>query len=127
MLSESARASKMRAMPIRLAGLALAAIAVAGATTVCGRAPAAVQPAVGPVVVVANQRKGVATLIEVGSGRVVAQIDAGMKPHEVAASPDGRLVALAAPSWLFGDAREIAILEVATATRIRQFNYYVVK
>lgn len=100
--------------PARRVSVALlAALAIS-----CRHAPAPVPP-VGAVVVVANQEEGVATLIEVESGRVVAQIDVGMNPHEAAASPDGRVVALAAPSWLFGNAREIALIDVSTATHVK--------
>jgi hypothetical protein len=64
---------RMRSRLTRLA-LAVFAIAVTVLAINCRRAPAPVQRPVG-VVVVANQEKGVATLIEVQSGRVIAHID----------------------------------------------------
>jgi DNA-binding beta-propeller fold protein YncE len=71
------------------------------------------------VLVVANQQQGRATMIELNTGRLVAHVDAGMDPHEAAASPDGRTVALVSPSTWRGDARKVALLDVETATLIR--------
>jgi DNA-binding beta-propeller fold protein YncE len=67
------------------------------------------------VVVVANQEHGVATLVDLSDWRVAAHVDVLMDPHEAAASPDGRLVALASPSTWMGDANRISLLDVGSA------------
>ena len=71
------------------------------------------------MLVVANQDQGLATILELQSGRVVAHVDVGMDPHEGAASPDARTVALVSPSTWLGDARKVALLDVETATVTR--------
>ena len=75
-------------------------------------------PFTGPVVVVANQRSGAATLVEVTSGRVVnVQLEA--KPHEVAVSPNGRVAALASPSSTLRSDTRVVLLDVASAKVVR--------
>jgi DNA-binding beta-propeller fold protein YncE len=76
-------------------------------------AQAAVVPPTKPFVVVANQRSGVATLVEVGSGRV-SHVQLGVKPHEVAVSPDVRIAVLTIPSEGFGSSSKVVVLDLAT-------------
>ena len=95
------------------------------ATAACGRLPAApqpVRPATGPVVVVANQDHGVATIVDLAEWRLVAHVDVDMNPHEGAASPDGRAVALASPSTWMGDANKVSFVDVASASLVRQID-----
>jgi YVTN family beta-propeller protein len=80
----------------------------------CNAQTSAVAPPTKPFIIVANQRSGVATLVELGSGRV-SHVDLGEKPHEVAVSPDGRVAALTIPSGGFGAGRKVIIFDLATA------------
>ena len=99
----------------RSMGLALALAAAASA----GHAqPVATAPLTGSFVVVANQRSGVATLIDIASGRAI-DVDLGGNPHEVAVSPDSRFAALTIPSELVGSSRRILVLDLATAKVLR--------
>jgi DNA-binding beta-propeller fold protein YncE len=69
-----------------------------------------------PFLVVANQRSGVATLVELTSGRV-SHVDLDANPHEVAVSPDARVAALTIPSEAlrFRNGRKVVVLDLATA------------
>ena len=103
-------------MPLRssqqVLGFSLAIILIASGCD------AQTKPAVAPTrpfVVVANQRSGVATLVEVASGRV-SHVDLGEDPHEVAVSPDGRVAALTIPGYR---GRKVMVLDLATANVIR--------
>lgn len=80
-------------------------------------------PPEGPVLLVNNQGSGTTTILEVRTGRLVAHIQVGDGPHEVAASPDGRWAVVTLP----GDSRsfnpfgnmksnKLALIDVATAT-----------
>jgi DNA-binding beta-propeller fold protein YncE len=80
----------------------------------CDAQPAPIVPPAKPFVVVANQRSGVATLVELTSGRV-SHVDLDAKPHEVAVSPDTRVAALTIPSEGFRNGRKIVVLDLATA------------
>lgn len=80
----------------------------------CGAPAPPPAPPTGPLVVVANQRTGVATLIEVASGRVT-HVPLGAKPHEVAVSPDARLAAFTIPSQRFRAGHTVVVLDLATA------------
>ena len=71
-------------------------------------------PPTRPFIVVANQRTGVATLVELSSGRV-SHVDLDANPHEVAVSPDGRVAALTIPSESFRSGRRVIVLDLATA------------
>ena len=95
-------------------GCALASTIASG----CDAQSTPVVPPAGPFVVVANQRSGVATLIELTSGRV-SHVDLGVKPHEVAVSPDARIAALTIPSEGFRGGRKVVVLDLATA-RVRR-------
>jgi DNA-binding beta-propeller fold protein YncE len=110
--------SNERVPGVRRPTLVLAGTLLLLSTARCGYSPVrqALEPATGPVLVVANQEQGRATIIELETGRLVAHVDAGMHPHEGAASPDGRTVALVSPSTWSGDARTVALLDVETAT-----------
>ena len=66
-----------------------------------------------PFLVVANQRTGTATLVEVASGRV-SHVALGGDPHEVAISPDGHVAALTVPSNGLRGGR-VVVLDLATA------------
>lgn len=105
-------------MHIRLDARVIGWVALA-TSVACGHATPMSGPVQGPAVVVANQDRGVATIIELNTGRLVGHLDVDMDPHEAAASPDGRLVALVSPSTLFGDARWMAIVDVGTASLLR--------
>ena len=94
-------------------GLALAAINFG-----CDAQVAPTIPPSRPFLVVANQRRGVATLIELSSGRV-SHVALGADPHEVAVSPDARIAVLTVPSdGLRGDGR-ILVFDLETATIVR--------
>ncbi len=87
-----------------------------GVATVCeAQAPAR------PFVVVANQRAGVATIVELANGRVT-NIDLGLNPHEVAVSPDGRLAALTFPSQGLGAGRTVVTLDLATGKVLKKID-----
>ena len=94
-------------------GRALALIATVAA---CGGAQqSAVVPPTRPFIVVANQQSGVATLVDLGSGRV-SHVELGLKPHEVAVSPDTRIAVLTIPSETFNrSSRKVVVLDLATA------------
>ena len=96
-------------------GCALTLVVIASG---CDARAAAVVPPTKPFLVVANQRSGVATLIEVGSGRV-SHVDLGVKPHEVAVSPDARIAALTIPSEGFRSGRTVVVLDLETARIVR--------
>jgi DNA-binding beta-propeller fold protein YncE len=74
---------------------------------------AAVSPPSRPFVVVANQRSGVATLVELASGRV-SHVELGVRPHEVAVSPDARIALLTVPSERFGSSSKAVVLDLTT-------------
>ena len=101
-------------MPLRLYrrafGCALPIIVIALG---CDAQATPIVPPTRPFVVVANQRTGVATLVEVASGRV-SHVELGVKPHEVAVSRDGRLAALTIPSEGFGGVRKVVVLDLMT-------------
>jgi DNA-binding beta-propeller fold protein YncE len=84
--------------------------------------PTPVRPSTGPVVVVANQDHGVATIVDLTEWRLVAHVDVGINPHEGAVSPDGRIVALTSPTTWMGDAKKVALLEVAAAKLVRSID-----
>lgn len=56
---------------------------------------AAVAPAEAGTLLVGNKAEATVSLIDLGSGDVVATLPTGVGPHEVAVSPDGRLAAVA--------------------------------
>jgi DNA-binding beta-propeller fold protein YncE len=95
-------------------GYALGILVVASG---CDARTAPIAPPTKPFVVVANQRSGVATLVELTSGRV-SHVDLDAKPHEVAVAPDARVAALTIPSRAFGfrNGRKVVVLDLATAT-----------
>ena len=99
-------------------GCALALIVVASA---CDTQAPPVAPPTRPFLVVANQRSGVATLIELSSGRV-SHLELGLKPHEVAVSPDSRIAALTIPSEGFRSGRKVVVLDLATGGVRRTIN-----
>jgi DNA-binding beta-propeller fold protein YncE len=101
-------------------GRALAFVAIASACDADGGADAQASavPPVKPFVVVANQRSGVATLVEVATGRV-SHVELGMNPHEVAVSPDARVAVLTVPSERFGSSSKVVVLDLATAKVVR--------
>lgn len=69
----------------------------------------------GPLLLTANQGSASATLIEVKSGKVVANIPVGVGPHEVASSADGKQ-AIVTVYGLQGPGNQIAVLDLETAT-----------
>lgn len=71
-----------------------------------------------PFVVVANQESGVATLVELASGRV-SHVKLGAKPHEVAVSPDARVALLTVPSEGFFSGRKVLVMDLASASIAR--------
>ncbi len=89
-------------------GLALVVV-----TSACDTQAPPVAPPTRPFLVVANQRSGVATLIELSSGRV-SHVELGLQPHEVAVSPDARIAALTIPSEGFRSGRKVVVLDLAT-------------
>jgi serine/threonine-protein kinase len=74
--------------------VAVGALIVA-AFTPLESAQAPVAAASGPMVISVNQRREAATIYDAGSGRVLATVELGIEPHEVAVSPSGRVVAIA--------------------------------
>ena len=100
----------MRAL-VPAIGTTLAFVAI---TSGCGAQAASIVPPTRPFVVVANQQSGVATLVEIASGRV-SHVKLGFKPHEVAVSPDARVAALTIPSETFRSSRKVVVLDLATA------------
>jgi DNA-binding beta-propeller fold protein YncE len=102
----------------RALGCGLSLVAIASG---CDAQVAPTVPPTGPFVIVANQRRGVATLIEISSGRVT-HVELGANPHEVAVSPDNRVAVLTVPSERIGGGRRILVLDLATATIARQID-----
>jgi DNA-binding beta-propeller fold protein YncE len=97
-----------------LRGLGLLAIASA-----CDAQPSSIAPPTKPFVIVANQRSGVATLVDVGSGRV-SHVDLDARPHEVAVSPSARIAAFTIPSPNgIRASRKLIVLDLATAKVLR--------
>jgi DNA-binding beta-propeller fold protein YncE len=95
--------------------LALAyVVGVAAIASACDAQATAIVPPAKPFIVVANQRTGVATLVELASGRV-SHVELGLNPHEVAVSPDGRVAALTIPSEGFRNGTKVVVLDLATA------------
>ena len=97
------------------------ALAISVIAAGCDAQTPPIVPPTRPFVVVANQRSGVATLVEVASGRV-SHVELGVKPHEVAVSPDARLAALTIPSEGFRNGRTIVVLDLATARITRRID-----
>jgi hypothetical protein len=100
-----------------LSGALSLAVLAAG----CGAQATPVAAPSRPYVVVANQRSGVATIVELTSGRV-SNVELGAKPHEVTVSPDARMSVLTIPSDGFRSGRTIIVLDVATARIIRKID-----
>lgn len=98
-----------------LPGIGLSLIAT---TSGCDAQAAPIAPPTSSFVVVANQRSGVATLIEIASGRV-SHVELGGDPHEVAVSPDSRVAVLTVPSGGLRDGRRVFVLDLATAKVVR--------
>lgn len=71
--------------PLPLLALALAAAAALGWAA----------PASADTLIVANKAEATVSLIDLGSGQVVATLPTGVGPHEVAVSPDGRRAVVA--------------------------------
>jgi len=94
------------------------ALAIVVITSGCDAQAAPFVPPTRPFVVVANQRRGVATLVEAASGRV-SHVELGGNPHEVAVSPDARIAALTIPSERFRGSRKVVVLDLATARVVR--------
>ena len=90
------------------------ALALATIASGCDAQATPVSPPTGSFVIVANQRSGVATLVEVATGRVT-HVELGGNPHEVAVSPDARIAVLTIPSERVGSSRRILVLDLATA------------
>jgi DNA-binding beta-propeller fold protein YncE len=83
--------------------------------------PAAPEPppvltAAGPTLVVANQRCGTVTLIDVATGKIRVSVGAEPCPHEVAVSPDGATAAVASYGLPFGrqPGNIVKLIDVAT-------------
>lgn len=93
-------------------------VGVSLASAGCGAQAPVGAPPVGPLVVVANQRSGVATLVELNTGRV-SHVPLDAKPHEVAVSPDARVAALTVPTDGFRSGRRVLVLDVASAKIVR--------
>ena len=71
----------------------LAVRALVAAACLCASAPAAVAQRgalSGEQLIVLNKSDATASLIDLGTGAVVATMPVGTGPHEVAVSPDGR-------------------------------------
>lgn len=94
------------------------AVAIAAIASGCDAQAVPVPPPTRPFVVVANQRTGVATLVEVASGRV-SHVPLDGKPHEVAVSPDARIAVLTIPTEGFRSGRRVIVLDLATAKVVR--------
>src|SRR5688572_6097744 len=95
--------------------VALTIVAVAAG---CDLQAVPASPPTGPFIVVANQRRAVATLVEIGSGRV-SDVSLGAKPHEVAISPDARTAVLTIPSRGFLGGRKIVVLDLTRTSAVR--------
>lgn len=80
-------------MPLREATVVGAIVVATFASVESAQAPAAAPS--GPLVIAVNQRREAATIYEVSSGRVLANVDLGIEPHEVTVSPNGRVIAIA--------------------------------
>ena len=105
-------------MSSKLSCLAVGGLGLLLATAGCDAQATPVVPPSKPFLVVANQRSGVATLVELASGRV-SHVELDAKPHEVAVSPDARVAALTIPSETFRSGRKVVVLDLATAKILR--------
>lgn len=99
--------------------IAYATISAPGVTP----SPVPVIPPEGPVLLATNQNERTVTVVEVRTGRFVANIPVGDSPHEIAASPNGHWAVATLPgSFNFfrslrgkkGD--KLAVIDVAKAT-----------
>jgi DNA-binding beta-propeller fold protein YncE len=101
--------------------LTLAVHSVIGAiafASACEAQPSMAAPPSRPYIIVANQRSGVATMVEVATGRV-SHVDLDLRPHEVAVSRDARLAALTIPSETMRTSRKVVVLHVASGRVLR--------
>ena len=103
--------AQMTKRAISLAFLAFSAFVTSAG---CDTQATSVAPPTRPFIVVANQRSGVATMVELSTGRV-SHVELGARPHEVAVSPDGSVAVLTIPSETFGASRKVMVLDIATA------------
>ncbi|MBC7898226.1 MAG: YncE family protein [Cytophagaceae bacterium] len=102
----------MRIVTPRL--LAVLAAAVLPLTSLIAQGPQ-VRRSEGPLLLTANQGSASATLIELKSGNIVANIPVGVGPHEVAASADGKN-AIVTVYGLQGPGNMLAVIDLETAT-----------
>ena len=93
--------------------LSLLACLPAGAQTELGSADP------GGTVIVANMNASSVWLVDVSSGRVMAEFPAGMAPHESAVSADGRTVAVTNYGNP-GPGNVVQILDIPTASLLRE-------
>lgn len=102
----------MRVVNTRL--LSAIAAAVLPVSTLFAQS-AEVKRSEGPLLLTANQGSASATLIELKSGKVVANIPVGVGPHEVAASADGKN-AIVTVYGLQGPGNQLAVIDLETAS-----------
>jgi DNA-binding beta-propeller fold protein YncE len=74
-------------------------------------------PGLSGTVVVVNKRGNDASFIDLESGKIVASAPTGVGPHELAVSPDGRLVVVT--NYGGGSANTLTVFDVASASVIR--------
>ncbi|MGH9753103.1 MAG: YncE family protein [Blastocatellia bacterium] len=108
------------------ATVAVIALSIAIATIVITRVTPSPVPLIqpeGPVLLATNQNERTVTVVEVRTGRFVANIPVGDSPHEIAASPNGHWAVATLPgSFNFFQALrgaggdKLVVIDVATAT-----------
>lgn len=65
---------------------------------------------------IANEDKGTASVLEVASGRTVAELEVGGEPEGVTTSPDGRFVYVTSE-----EANQVSVIDTATNRLVKRF------
>lgn len=76
-------------------------------------------PALADTLIVGNKAEATASLIDLGSGKVVATLPTGTGPHEVAVSPDGRLAVVADYGTGGAPGKTLTVIDVPAARVVK--------
>src|SRR6185312_4919458 len=98
--------------------LRVAALAASTSALLAGQARAQQGGPIGTLVV-SNMNDNTATVIDAGSGRVLATLPTGEGPHEVAVSRDGRWAVVSNYGVRGKPGNSITVIDVARANVVR--------